>query len=231
MTQTLNVWLGPEIIYLYGTVNGVAATFTLIGSGQWQAEVERSADNNYALHLEVYSANGLEGTHDYTLYYGMLPLVTDRTQADAREVRQLIQRINRAGGWEFASAEDKARFSMQLKGAYNAEDLNRVGQVVAFLTGELAMSGYAVETEPKTNWAVEDIQNKVQMAAYLGDVKALKAGFYGTVDLPETMDKLTADNANNIEKLLEEIFMYIGWMRDGYRKCGTFKCGQGVILP
>jgi len=82
MTQTLTVWVGPAIIYLYGTVNGVAATFTLIGDGYWQAEVPRSEDNNYDVYLEAYSENGLEDTYSYTIYYGLRPPKTDWTKDD-----------------------------------------------------------------------------------------------------------------------------------------------------
>ena len=196
MNRTLSVWVGATIIYLYGTVNGVATTFTLVGGGEWQAVVPRSEHDNYDIHLEAYSANGLEGTYDYTLYYGMRPLVT-----------------NRVGGY------------------YNAEDLNRVDGVVQYLADTLELCGYSVVVAPKIDWEKEDIPRVSEMETYLGDVKALKDKFYGTTPLPESMDYLAYTDANNIEKLLLEIETYINRMIDGFRYCGTFKSGQGVILP
>lgn len=231
MTRTLSVWVGAEIIYLYGTVNGEAATFTLIGDGEWQAIVPRSEDDNYLLHLEAYSENGLEGTYNYTLYYGMMPCITDRTQADVNELWQLIRSIIRAGGWEYASPEDKARFLMPLKGAYNYTDLNRVGHNIDHLSGLLNGYGYAVTVNPKTNWEQKDIPRQTDMTLYLADLNALKSAFYGTTELPGAMDNLNYEDANNIEKLLLEIEEYINRMIAGFRKCGTFKSGQGVILP
>lgn len=226
MTRTLSVWVGAEIIYLYGTVNGEAATFTLVGDGQWQTVVPRAEDDNYVLHLEAYSENGLEGTYNYTLYYGMMHCITDRTQADVLRVKAL-----NAKGWEAMTEAERTEWLGDLKGAYNVSDLNRVGHNVDHLAGVLDGHGYTVLVAPKTNWTVEDIPTQPQMATYLGNVQALKGGFYGTTDLPETMDKLTADGANNIEKLLLEIETYINRMVAGFRKCGTFKSGQGVILP
>lgn len=205
MTRTLSVWVGSEIIYLYGTVNGEPATFTLVGDGEWQAVVPRSEDDNYVIHLEAYSENGLEGTYNYTLYYGMMPVVIDRTAIDV---------INKTD-----------------KGFYNHTDLNRVGHNVDYLSGVLNGYGYAVVVTPKENWAVGEIPRVTEMDLYLTDLNALKAAFYGATALPSSMNKINYTDANNIEKLLAEIEIYINRMKDGFRKCGTFKSGQGVILP
>lgn len=221
MTRTLSVWVGASIIYLYGTVNGEAATFTLMGDGQWQTIVPRAEDDNYLLHLEAYSANGLEGVYEYTLYYGMMPVVIDRTQADVLRVKAL-----NAKGWEGMSAAERTEWLGGLKGAYNVSDLNRVGNNVAYLAGVLDGYGYMVSVAPKTNWTVEDIPTQAQMATYLGNVQALKDGFYGTTDLPETMDKLTADGANNIERLLCEIEQNIHNMTAAWHYSGELFSGE-----
>lgn len=203
--RTLSVWVGASIIYLYGTVNGEAATFTLVGDGYWQAVVPRSDSDNYDLHLEAYSEGGLEGTYDYTLYYGVILSVTDRTDADVRNKTD--------------------------KGFYNHTDLNRVGHNTDHLAGLLNGYGYAVTVNPKTNWKQKDIPRQTDMTLYLADLNALKSAFYGTTELPGAMDNLNYEDANNIEKLLLEIEEYINRMIVGFRKCGTFKSGQGVILP
>lgn len=205
MTRTLSVWVGAEIIYLYGTVNGEAATFTLIGGGEWQAIVPRSEDDKYVLHLEAYSENGLEGTYNYTLYYGMMPVVIDRTAIDVANKTE--------------------------KGFYNHTDLNRVGHNVGYLSGVLNGYGYAVTVNPKTNWEQKDTPRQTEMTLYLADLNALKSAFYGTTELPGAMDNLNYEDANNIEMLLLEIEEYINRMVAGFRKCGTFRSGQGVILP
>jgi hypothetical protein len=205
MNRNISVWVGASIIYLYGTVNGDAETFTLVGDGEWQATVPRTEDDNYLLHLEAYSSNGLEGTYDYVLYYGMMPGITDRTQADVR--------------------------SRTEKGYYNHTDLNRVGHNVEYLAGVLNGYGYLISVSPETNWVVGDIPLASDMETYLGDVRAIKDKFYGATPLPDSMDDLTVAGANNIEKLLAEIEIYISRMVSGFRKCGTFKAGQGVILP
>ena len=205
MVRTLSVWVGAQIIYLYGTVNGETATFTLIGNGEWQATVPRAEDDNYVLHLEAYSANGLEGAYDYTLYYGMMPCVTDRTEADVR--------------------------GRTPKGFYNAADLNRVGHNADHLAELLGGYGYSVVVSPKVDWQTDDIPCVADMDAYLSDVEAIKAAFYGTVTLPDSMNKLTVTAANNIEKLLLEIETYINRMVARFRYSGTSAAGEHILLP
>ncbi|GEM_PF-978600 len=82
MTETLNIWLGTSIIYVYGKVNEVETTFTLQGDGIWQAVVPTTEDNSYHIYIEAYSSSGLEEVYETTLYYGFTPAKTDWTAAD-----------------------------------------------------------------------------------------------------------------------------------------------------
>ena len=104
--QVLSVSLPSEIIYVSGTVNGTAYTWTLI-DGAWTATVERAADDTYAVALTAVTAAGVSTNYALTLYYGLLSLITDRTRADV------------------ANETDK--------GFYNASDLNRVGAAVEYI--------------------------------------------------------------------------------------------------
>lgn len=211
MVRTLSVWVGAQIIYLYGTVNGETATFTLIGNGEWQSTVPRSEDDNYELHLEAYSANGLEGTYDYTLYYGMMLCVTDRTWDDVR--------------------------NKTAKGFYNATDLNRVGHNVSYLTELLGGYGYVVLASPKTDWQIGDIPSAAQMAAYLADLTAVRgaiAVLSTTPEAPERMgvsepgakDGLDAQKANDIERILQDVDWLITNMVAAYVYSGEVYSGE-----
>lgn len=156
----------------------------------------------------------------------MIPCVTDRTQDDVRRAKEL-----NAKGWEAMTEAERTEWLNDLKGAYNVSDLNRVGHNVKYLAELLSEYGYSVTVSPKVDWQTDDIPCVADMVAYLSDVEAIKAAFYGTTPLPESMNNLTVTAANNIEKLLLEIETYINRMIQGFRKCGTFKAGQGVILP
>ena len=93
MTQLLRVSVPGNAIYVSGTVNGVDATWTLVDEA-WQAIVDRATDDIYHLSLTAISAAGTSATYNLTLYYGVLNLITDRTQADVDRVILLTEHWN-----------------------------------------------------------------------------------------------------------------------------------------
>ncbi len=152
----------------------------------------------------------------------MITLITDRTQADVSRVQQLA-----AKGYANMTDTEKTEWAKDLKGAYNASDLNRVGNAVNYLVGRLtqlpkdvqaylASKGVAPDAffavpydpadydfEAKITWQQSEIPTGSEMADYLGNVVLLRAAFdYETDALPESMEKLTFVGANAIEKAL-----------------------------
>ena len=125
--------------------------------------------------IELINSAGRTYTAAFTLYYGLLNLITDRTQADVDFVRQLA-----AKGWAAMTAEERAAWKGGLKGAYNASDLNRVGSAVEYVANRLREAGYIVTVHPRTGWT-EELPIAQNMYAYLSDVKAIR----GVLPLPE----------------------------------------------
>ena len=196
MVRTLSVWVGAQIIYLYGTVNGETATFTLIGNGEWQSTVPRSEDDNYELHLEAYSANGLEGTYDYTLYYGMMLCVTDRKKGayyNASDLNRVEHNVNYLTG-QFDNLP-----------AVLADYLDSLG-VAQDKFFEVPYE-HPLGLVTMSSWVMGDIPNHSDMTRYLGNVKALKETLplENAPALPSSAKKLTVDGANNIEKVLRKV--------------------------
>ena len=222
-TQTLRVSLPSEIIYVSGTVNGKAYTWTLV-DGSWQAIVDRAADDTYAVALTAVNALGTSTNYTLTLYYGMLNLITDRTQADVERVRQLAQK-----GFGNMTADEKTEWLNGLKGAYNASDLNRVGAAVAYVAGRLTGYGYAVNVSPRQDWQGADIPTPESMTAYLADVAALRAALTvaaGTPEVPEDMDRLTWKEANDIEKILVDVDELLTRMAAAWFYSGELYAGE-----
>ena len=89
MTQTIDVSLPGGVVDVTGTVNGAEYTWTQIGAA-WRAVVARADDDRYVVALTAIDAMGGTRTYDLTLYYGLLHLITDRTQADVDRVRALL---------------------------------------------------------------------------------------------------------------------------------------------
>ena len=133
-----------------------------------------------------------------------LDLITNRTQADVDRVAALAARVS-AGT---ATGAEKTEWASDLKGAYNASDLNRVGAAVAYVAGRLNGYGYAVTVSPKQDWTVSDIPTAGQMTAYLRDVAALRGAIAVIASTPPTPDSasgLTWQKANNIEQILVDV--------------------------
>ena len=179
--QVLSVSLPSEIIYVSGTVNGTAYTWTLI-EGAWTATVDRAADDTYHVALTAVNAAGVSTNYALTLYYGILSLITDRTRADV---------------------ENKTN-----KGFYNASDLNRVGAAVQYVAERFAAQGYTVAVRPKTDWLASDIPTASELKTYrqnIATLRALLAVMPTTPEAPDSMAGLTYTEANSIERILLDL--------------------------
>ena len=111
-------------------------------------------------------------------------------------------------------------------GHYNATDLNRVGEAVQYVADLLNGYGYLVAVTPKTDWAISDIPRAADMTQYIADLNTLKNAFYGTTELPDSMNSLAVTAANNIEKLLLEIEDYITNMAAAFVYSGEVYGGE-----
>ena len=84
-------------------------------------------------------------------------------------------------------------------------------------------------------WRESDIVRLSQWRQYLANVQALRDAYYTlseTGQLPDAADRLDYTGANNIEKILADIDLLIGWMKSSYRRCGTFQAGNNAAhLP
>lgn len=154
-------------------------------------------------------------------------LITDRAQAD-------VDRASYLGGlWGpegfTGTAKELAEWLTPLKGAYNAEDLNRVGSAVAYLAGRLEGYGYAVAVSPKTDWTVGDEPTLSQLTAYLADVEALRGAIAVPGDTPRTpedMAGLTYSEANDIEKILKDLDLLLTNMAAAWYYSGEIYAGE-----
>lgn len=87
------------------------------------------------------------------------------------------------------------------KGAYNYSDLNRVERAVAEISSRV---GLGLTT--KTNWTMWEVPTVADMSRYLGNIVAIKEHFGNATALPESMNNLTYEYANNIELILSAAY-------------------------
>ena len=93
------------------------------------------------------------------------------------------------------------------KGRYNALDLIRVGEAMAYLAERFADVGISVSVSPKLDWQFSDIPTHAQAHRYLTDIGVLRhklTEFRETVSLPGSLTALTWASANDIEVILQD---------------------------
>ena len=224
MTQTISATLPASTVYVSGTVNDVAVTWTNVGGEIWEAVADRAEDNIYVVALTIVSASGQSTSTSFTLYYGLLNLITDRTQTDVDYVIRLSQK-----GWSGMTAEEKAEWESDLKGAYNASDLNRVGNAVNYVAGRLEDAGCTVSVNPKIDWLESDIPTESSMEQYLKNVETIRNTLTvpsNTPNVPDDMEGLTYEEANDIERILLAVDALITNMINAYFYSNEIVCGE-----
>ncbi len=203
MSQTVSVELPSSTLYVSGTVNGVAVTWTNTQGDTWEAEAERAPDDTYQVDLTIVDSDGSTNNVSIVLYFGLLSLITDRTSNDVYRWRTL-----RDKGWKAMTEEEKAEWLGPMKGAYNYTDMNRVEGAVAYVAGKLNAEGYPVDLVVKTDWKMTDEPTLADMERYYGNVAILReiiGRFPSTPIAPTVREKLTHDGANRLEQILKDV--------------------------
>lgn len=155
-------------------------------------------------------------------------LITDRTAEDVSRLVYLARQLS-AGT---ATAAEQAEWAQDLKGAYNASDLNRVDAALEDLAAQLRAVGYALPgfaTVRTGLWTVEDIPTASKMAQYLTNVTAVRdaiTALDSTPPVPESMARLTYIGANNIERILLDVEDVLGRLRLSWFYSAEISAGE-----
>lgn len=145
-------------------------------------------------------------------------LVIDRTQDDVDAVKALLE--------SNIPEDQKIELLSDMKGAYNASDMNRVEEAVEFVAAvltavnenikaEMARLGVAsdgifmsdINVPPMTikkDWTIDDIVDESSGKRYIDNIKAVVRQIAIAVKIPDTIDRLTFGDANIIEAALRE---------------------------
>lgn len=153
-------------------------------------------------------------------------LITDRTQADF--LRWLTLRDK---GFEGMTEEERAEFAGDMKGAYNASDLNRVGAALNYLKGRLTAAGYLLGNEfsARADWEENEIPTGEQFSAYLRAVEVIRAAMSRFPDTPRTpadVGGLDYIGANDIETILLDVEELINNMISARHFFGDLYSGE-----
>lgn len=150
----------------------------------------------------------------------MLQLIYDRTAQDLKAAEELL-----ALPWRKMSEGQRAAYAEGLRGLYDPRDRNRVESAVEYLSRsfrQLAteLEDYAVEAgadwsasdlpynpddfqlETKTDWGPTDMFDMFSRARYISNIRVLRDAFAPDMPLPNSLDGLAWQGANDIEAAL-----------------------------
>lgn len=120
------------------------------------------------------------------------------------------------------------------KGIYSYTDLNRVENAVGTIAEQFPQLGIGEIMAVKTDWATpgdfsaSEWNVETQMRRYLDNVTRVKHLFPISVRLPDSMDKLNWEAANNIEIVLQTALSRIQGIKSIYRYSGEVYAGEEI---
>lgn len=155
-------------------------------------------------------------------------LIFDRTEADVERVKTLALK-----GVDGMSAAELTEWIAGMRGSYNATDLNRVGQAINYIAAELATYDISVTVNPKTDWAVTDIPTAAQLTAYLAEVSTIRSALptpSNVPAVPNDMEYLTYQKANDIEQILYEIDLLVQNMIAVFVRSGVWNSDAAFYI-
>lgn len=153
-------------------------------------------------------------------------LITDRSYLDYARWLTL-----RNKGFANMTEAERAEFAGDMKGAYNASDLNRVGGALNYLRDRLTAAGYLGGNEftAVTSWTLSQIPTAEQFTYYLKAVETIRAAMSQkatTPETPEDVGSLDFEGANAIERILLDIEELINKMLAARYYVGELYSGE-----
>ena len=122
------------------------------------------------------------------------------------------------------------------KGKYNAEDLNRVEKAVEELIPLAKKIGANKTITVKTDWDIpgpfsdNEWPTISQMKRYLNNVMYLCEAVELNANIPNSMERLNWEGANQIEAAIETVYSRIQKIIQIFRYSGEFFAGEETCL-
>ena len=115
-------------------------------------------------------------------------------------------------------------------GVYNISDLNRVEEAFEYLRDKMNNSyGFNLAIPTKTNWTNTDNVIHSDMERYRQNVAKIRDAIampVGTPQTPASMNKLTAKEANDIEKILQAVEVLLNNISAAWFYSGEIYSGE-----
>lgn len=114
-------------------------------------------------------------------------------------------------------------------GYYNISDLNRVGEAMYYVAERLRACGWDIEVNPRTDWIWTDRVTPSAAQRYLRNLRKIRGAlvlFATTPPAPDGVRPFTAEEANNIEKILIDVEAMVELTMASWYYCGELFAGE-----
>lgn len=151
-----------------------------------------------------------------------MALVYNRTQQDVENAIKI--RSEKVQKFQELSAED---IKVLERGMITLNTLNRIEDKQDELRTILNNMGYWDTPVVSKNWDYTQIFDKAEFERILKNLDILRNAFYVYSDTPKTPKvSYKFDDINAIEKILYDLEEMTNYVKNNYRECGDFECGQ-----
>lgn len=155
----------------------------------------------------------------------MLNLITDRTITDVQRWQELDNK-----GWAAMSAAERSEWMGEMKGRYTHTDMNRVESAVDIIAKLFQKYGYLEDLPTvKTTWNLWSVPTKTDMERYIGNIRKLRSaapGYPTTPNVPSTNQPFNYQTANDIEKILEDLYNIASKIPNSWYHSGEIFAGE-----
>lgn len=112
------------------------------------------------------------------------------------------------------------------RGTLTINTINRIESKQEEIKNLLAEIGYYVDIENKT-WDYSDVFTEDEFKRIIDNDDKLKKAFFTYSTTPKTPEaSYHYEVINSIEKILVDLDVMINDVKNYYRQCGTFNCGE-----
>lgn len=150
-------------------------------------------------------------------------LITDRTASDASNFI-VYRNILGTGG-----TITEEQLEIMLRGSLNIYTLNRIENKMSELQTRLNLYAYMTSGVVTKIWNTSDIfEHDVEIERWQNNLSILTNAFYEYDETPTPPESvLNFQGVNDVEQILVDVEGILDDMISRFRKCGTFKCGEG----
>lgn len=202
MNEQISILLSSDISYVYGTVNGVEANFSLSAPGIWSALVDRSSNGIYEVTITAYNNAGTPTFINKSLYshIGWLEPKLDWGPTDYYNFSDLNRvENNTIYVVEMISSFDispiiESDVSRTMSSIEFANSLNRIESNINLLRQRYTPNGWTIN---KIDW--------------------------------QSNQPFDFNDAARLENNLALLYFYYRGNIDNFRHCGAYTCGEEVI--